>query len=224
VAKRMVSASEVRAALAELRARTGWSNSELMQVLRPATASSKGSSFEREFAVQLGLWWCGREDAFWRSSGSGGRANMRHRAGRDTAGQFGDIAATIPEGQPLIDCITFELKRGYTEAHIGGLFDSPPGARDPELAAFFAQAELAHKQAWTTTWAVVHKRDRREAVLWVPYEFAVLLKKHCGLKLVPDPILVYQDTRVGRVIGCHLSWFFANVRREHIEGISNAEE
>ncbi|MBM3120244.1 MAG: hypothetical protein FJ006_12010, partial [Chloroflexi bacterium] len=60
--------------------------------------SSKGASFERDISRQLSLWWTHgeRDDVFWRSSMSGGRATVRAKKGQKTAYQNGDITATDP--------------------------------------------------------------------------------------------------------------------------------
>jgi hypothetical protein len=48
---------------------------------------AKGSSFEREIAKLLSLWWSEgmRDDVFYRSHASGGRFTMRRKSGKDTA-------------------------------------------------------------------------------------------------------------------------------------------
>ncbi len=76
---------------------------------------AKGQDFERKICKELGLWWTGgeRDDIFWRSAGSGGRATERKKKGKTTANSYGDIMAMDPIGQPLLDLICFELKRGY---------------------------------------------------------------------------------------------------------------
>ena len=74
---------------------------------------AKGSAFEREIAKLLSLWWsdCERDDIFWRTQTSGARATSRKRRGQDTFGQYGDIQACDPVGQPLLDCCIIEIKR-----------------------------------------------------------------------------------------------------------------
>ena len=77
--------------------------------------SNKGGNFERLICKQMGLWWTDgeRDDIFWRTSQSGGRATTRSKSGKQTFGQYGDISATDPIGQPLLDACSFELKIGY---------------------------------------------------------------------------------------------------------------
>jgi len=77
--------------------------------------SSKGSQFEREVSKELSLWWSGgtRLDIFWRTPGSGAMAKTRSKTGGSALGQHGDIQATDPIGQPMIDVCSIELKKGY---------------------------------------------------------------------------------------------------------------
>src|SRR4051812_44502266 len=90
----------------------------------------KGQEFERTICKQLSSWWVpNREDIFWRTSNSGGRATVRGKTGKTTKGQYGDICATDPVGQPLIDTIMFELKRGYSQFSIMDVIDKPKGKR-----------------------------------------------------------------------------------------------
>jgi hypothetical protein len=73
----------------------------------------KGGDFEREFSKRLSIWFSGRDDVFWHTTGSGARATSRRKTGKDTEGQHGDIFATCEEGKPLECCWSIELKSGY---------------------------------------------------------------------------------------------------------------
>ena len=104
----------------------------------------KGSGFEREVAKALSLWWTegSRDDVFWRSSNSGGRATARRKRGQRTAGQHGDIAATDPVGEPFLKVVTIELKAGYGRGSWDPLTlietDHPP--KGHPLLAFWKEA------------------------------------------------------------------------------------
>lgn len=78
---------------------------------------AKGSSFEREVSKLLSLWFSEgkRDDLFWRTPGSGGRATSRNKAGKSTKGQYGDIFASDIEGKILEDNWNIELKTGYSK-------------------------------------------------------------------------------------------------------------
>lgn len=126
--------------------------------------TNKGSPFEREIARRLSLWWSDgqAEDWFWRTAGSGGRATNRAKQGKATANGGGDICAQTKEAQNLLDLVTFELKRGYNTATVSDLLDIEGGG---VMGKFIEQARKSASLAGTPYWAVIHKRDRREALL-----------------------------------------------------------
>ena len=126
--------------------------------------TNKGSPFEREIARELSLWWSKGEydDWFWRTAGSGGRATNRAKKGKATANGGGDICSQNGEAQKLLNLITFELKRGYNTATVSDLLDIEGGG---VMAKFIEQARRSASLAGTPFWAVIHKRDRREALV-----------------------------------------------------------
>ena len=77
-------------------------------------AKGKGSKFERSMCKLLSIWWAGRDDIFWRTSQSGGRATERKKKGLATAGSYGDMTAIDELGRPFDDFFVMEFKKGYT--------------------------------------------------------------------------------------------------------------
>ena len=75
----------------------------------------KGASFEREVNKELSLWFTNgqRDDVFGRCDCSGGRFTQRHKTGKDTAFQAGDVTFTDPLGIPLVKEWSIECKTGY---------------------------------------------------------------------------------------------------------------
>ena len=136
---------------------------------------AKGSQFEREVCVRLSEWWTGgtRQDVFWRSSTSGGRATTRAKSGKTTAGSYGDISSIDPIGQPLLDMFTFEIKRGYSRHTVHDLLDNPNKSTWHE---FIDQAVTAHEQAGSVAWAIISKRDRKDATIWTTTQIADILR------------------------------------------------
>ena len=138
---------------------------------------AKGSPFERHMCKELSLWWTGgkRDDVFWRTASSGGRATQRAKTKRGTFGQEGDVQATDPIGQPLMNLFAIELKRGYNKTTIQDLLDRP-FTRNPrtgdwmisEMESFINQAREARIQGGAKAWMLVQQRDRRDAVLLFP--------------------------------------------------------
>ena len=142
-----------------------------MKKKRKGRGMAKGSSFERDICKQLSLWWTDgeRDDVFWRTSGSGARAKVRSKTGDKTFGQHGDVQATDPIGQPLIDLCSIELKRGYNKAIINDFIDSK---KKSELRVFIEQAITdCRLREDESEWILLVKRDRKEVVLFTSYYF-----------------------------------------------------
>lgn len=78
------------------------------------TNPGKGASFERRACKSLSIWVSGglREDVFWRSAMSGGRASLasRRKGGRAFNAQSGDITAIHKSGHALLHAFVLECK------------------------------------------------------------------------------------------------------------------
>lgn len=151
-----------------------------------AKGKGKGSEFERQICKELGLWWTHgvRDDIFWRTSNSGGRATIRERQSKDTFGQHGDVQATDPIGQPLIDLCTIEIKRGYGNASIGDAIDKAENAAMQQWERFVIQAKEDHIKACSFSWLLITKRDRRGTMCFLPNKlYRVLFNQGAALHL-----------------------------------------
>lgn len=129
---------------------------------------AKGSNFEREICKDLSRWWTqdeDRDDVFWRSSNSGGRATVRGRKGKKTYGHAGDIAAVDPIGEPLLKFVTIEVKRGYSSHTFAALLDRPKKAAQQTWEAWIQQAIEAHERSGSFSWMIIAKRDQRERIV-----------------------------------------------------------
>ncbi len=133
---------------------------------------AKGSNFERDICKLLSKWWTGgkRDDVFWRTAGSGARATQRAKRSQKTFGQYGDVQATDPVGQPLIDLCTIELKRGYSKSTFADLIEDSQtaNAKPCMYAKFIEQAKGDSKKAGTPWWLLIVKRDRRKPIVIYP--------------------------------------------------------
>ncbi len=138
-------------------------------------SKSKGNAYERKICEILSHWWSGgtRSDLFWRTSNSGGRATTRAKKNKQTSNAHSDIAANDPSAQPLIDFITFEIKRGYNRFTIQDLLDKPLKSAEQKYEEWFRKAQVSAKLAGTPHWMVIVQRDRREALAI----FSVYLEK-----------------------------------------------
>jgi len=191
-------------------------------------AKGKGSAYERKICKQLSLWWTGgeRDDVFWRSSNSGGRAKVRSRQGKGTHGQYGDIAATDPIGEALLQVFTIELKRGYS-GDFCELIESMPTKRPKQWERFFRQVEEDTVNAQSMTWMLIWKRDRKEALL---YTSALIIKRLAdkGVELRYLPHLrgrvLLSDSHFLSVFACRVEDFLEAVKPEQIRSLLNDTE
>lgn len=137
---------------------------------------AKGAAYEREVCKILSLWWTQDDEepsdfVFWRSSQSGGMATSRAKRGKKTHGHCGDTFATSEVGRPFAELVTVEIKRGYNDATIldaidfTGTIGIKSHQRGPD---FLNQAAAAAERAGTPYWWVVHRRDKRRTLLWMP--------------------------------------------------------
>ena len=125
--------------------------------------AAKGSQYERDIAKALSLWFSHGEadDWLWRSSQSGGRATQRAKSGKKTENACGDLAAQTDDARLLLDVVTIEIKRGYNKISIADLYEKDSGG----FHDFVAQAKKAADLAGSSHWMIIHKRDRRDAVV-----------------------------------------------------------
>lgn len=133
---------------------------------------AKGQQFERDVCVLLSRWWTGGENdsVFWRTANSGGRATVRGKKGKTTRGQYGDICATDPIGQPFIDLFNVEIKRGYSRHTFADILDCPSNGAMPKYLEWFVKAQKTSEEAGTYSWLLIAKRDRREPLIFVPFQ------------------------------------------------------
>lgn len=135
---------------------------------------AKGGTYEREVCRRLSRWWTGNDmddDVFWRSSQSGGRATTRAKSGKSTRGHCGDITAVDGRGQKFVKLITVEIKRGYNRVDPIHLLDRTPKMAQQGFEAFLEQAMSAAARAKTRYWMIIHKRDHRTDMVYIPHDF-----------------------------------------------------
>lgn len=91
--------------------------------MRAGGGKSKGSSFERECCKELSLWISSgkEEDAFWRSSMSGGRSTVALKSGKSLGAHAGDISATSEIGHKLTNKFLLECK-AYADLQMENIF------------------------------------------------------------------------------------------------------
>lgn len=183
---------------------------------------AKGSGFERDICKQLSLWWTGqkRDDIFWRTAGSGGRATNRFKQGKTTtAGAYGDLTYLDPIGKPLLDLVCFELKRGY-KWELLDLLDKRAGTKPCMFAEFWGQAKTSAKQASVPFCSVIFKRDGKQV--------CIALKKAMFAKIGRDILkpVRYMVCKVNKeqIIVMRLEDFFENVSPKLIKRLARYYE
>jgi hypothetical protein len=126
-------------------------------------SKQKGNKFEILIATSLSLWWSGgaHDDWFFRSSNSGGRATERAKAGKRTLNSAGDLQAQCHEAQKLLDLLCIENKKGYNHISVADLWEKSKGG----FHDFVSQSQRSASLAGACGWAVIHKRDRKNAVI-----------------------------------------------------------
>ena len=80
--------------------------------MKKGNSKNKGSQFERIICKKLSLWISEgqREDIFWRSAMSGGRATVQYKKGISNKSQVCDISAIDPLGEKLLRNYVIECK------------------------------------------------------------------------------------------------------------------
>lgn len=135
----------------------------------------KGSAYERTTCKELSLWYSKsffdepRDDIFWRTSASGGRATIRMKKNIKTANSCGDIMALHRIGRKFTKTCMVELKRGYSKNTIDGIsilnmLDAPLSKKlkkGPILLRWVDKAIKEAKHHGREHPIIIFKRDRK---------------------------------------------------------------
>lgn len=181
-----------------------------------SNSSKKGGSFERATCKELSLWWSGNtnDDWFWRSAQSGGRATTRMKRGLSTTNAAGDISAMNHEASRFLELAAVEVKCGYPKATLSDLIEKDGKS---EYHGFIEQARTSASLAGSPNWILIHKRDRREALLLTNNELPIVSRAIIPVS-VPDTSH-YEWVQVYRY-----SDFLCEVVREHFKAMADHYE
>ena len=180
---------------------------------------NKGSNFEREICKKLSLWWTDgqNDDIFWRTASSGGRATQRSKKKQKTFGQYGDVQATDPIGQPLIDLCNIELKRGYSSETFANLIETHqnPKVKSCLYERFIKQAIMDCRiRDDGSEWILMVKRDGREAILLTSFSFYNSIHLSTNKPIPKFPIIKMQvkiEHHWKKIFGMQLKDFLSNI-------------
>lgn len=159
--------------------------------------TEKGGNYERDLCKRFGLWWTQdltkpRNDIFWRTSQSGGRATQRAKKGAKTAYQYGDMTFIDPLGKPLVDFFMFEFKKGYNDTNALDIIDSKQ--KEPLLIKFWNKAESDRKAAGRPWSILILKRDYMRSAVVIDRVLFAEFENYCGiwkekfLTMTPDSV------------------------------------
>lgn len=131
--------------------------------MKKGSGSNKGSSFERELCKRFSLWVSKgkRDDLFWRTAGSGARATTRRKGNKTTENSSGDMMCLAQEGSWLLDCFTFEFKRGYNSWRVSDFLLK----KECELFKIWEKID-AEAKAENKIPVLILKQDRRDSLLF----------------------------------------------------------
>jgi hypothetical protein len=158
--------------------------------------SGKGGEFEREFSKLFSDYLTGgaRNDVFWRSSQSGGRATTRAKTGLKTAGSYGDITCLDASFAFITRVLCFELKRGYNTVGVLDLLDGKKA--EPEIIAFWKQCSRDAELGGIMFPFVVLRRDFRNAVIIIPRKLHNLFSRKVGSRKYNRIDIDYDALRI----------------------------
>ena len=133
----------------------------------------KGARFERRICKELSLWVSNeeREDCFWRSSMSGGRATLHIKRGRKTAisAQAGDITAIHKKGMLLSSLVVIDCKE-YKSMKWHCLIYGNAGVVQPAWEKLGVESRRDHKSR-----LLVCTESHQPIIACVDFHFIALL-------------------------------------------------
>ncbi len=144
-------------------------------------SSKKGFGFERLIAKKLSKWWTDnkRDDIFWRTSGSGGRATIRSRQGKQTSGGYGDLMALDEIGKPFENYFLLELKCGYSrDVDILDFIDKKN--KKCILLDWWFKSEEEKKEAGRDQVLLILRRNRKHETIFMERNFFNFLEANQG--------------------------------------------
>lgn len=146
-----------------------------------AKGSGKGAEFERKICKVLSLWWSNnkRDDIFWRTSQSGGRATERKKKGLRTAGSYGDMAAIHESGKDFEKTFLIEFKKGYNK-DIGALLLVDGKQKEPALLYWWLKNEKIKAESNRRYGLLIFQRDRRHPCIMMDENLFGQLEQYTG--------------------------------------------
>lgn len=179
--------------------------------------NKKGTPFEREICKKLSEWWTeGRDDGvFWRTSQSGGWSTTRAKAGKKGSLHCSDLCAVDPVGEPLLKLTIVEMKKGYHKHTIHDLLDCPDKSIKKEYEEWIGKAERDKERAGAFFWILIHMRDRREPMVFMPVELMNSLLAEGAMEETSE-VHLCMSVRGLDICGTTLKEFLGGTNHMHI--------
>ena len=120
--------------------------------------------------------------------------------------------------------VSLELKKGYSKESFADGVDRSLFQPQQVWEAFVEQASLAARLSGTFSWALIHQRNKREAMMFVPHALFKALRSLGAFARPPSPFMemrvvlkVKDDRKYVRHRLCAFSFesFLRNVTPEH---------
>lgn len=165
---------------------------------------NKGAQFERDLCRKFSLWWTRgkRDDVFWRTHGSGGRAKVRSKMGKRTHEQHADMCAIDPIGAPLIDLLTIEMKKGYPKTNALDLFDRGLLSAQTQIESWLQRLIEDSATAGSFSWALAVRRPQRQITIFWPRQLQIELRDAGCFASTCNPLMrIDADLRLRYQIG-----------------------
>lgn len=136
--------------------------------MKAGGGKAKGGAFEREVCRTLSLYTSNgrRDDLFWRSAMSGGRATLKERKGQRATAQAGDISAIDPAGHVLTDHFLVECKF-YKDLNLLSFFGVPASGRSGGVLSKFWQDTVDKANTNAKHPLLIAKQNGRPPLLFV---------------------------------------------------------
>lgn len=157
--------------------------------MRKGGGKSKGAEFERECCKKLSLWISNgeREDIFWRSAMSGGRATVMKKKGKENISQLGDISSVDPIGNELLNKFVIECKF-YKNLKLDSLIYGKP-VKDSMLG-FWEQA-IKTVECSTKNPIIIAKGNGKPALIGFGCQLSYTYELLIMSKVPSKPIYIY---------------------------------
>ncbi len=133
----------------------------------------KGGQYERDISVGFSKWASlgEREDLFWRSAMSGGRATVARKIGTILSSQSGDLSATHSSGQPFLDHFFCECKF-YKDLNYAGILTGTG------LLVQFWKSTVIEANNYKKHPMLIAKQNQKPTVIFLQVRGLRLLRLH----------------------------------------------